>query len=511
MVAETWLVKLGSQLDELNRISGVISRLGKKCSEPALQGFEHVYADLVRKRLDFREFGFLVKDMDGVIKKMERYVSATANLYVELEALNELEQTAKKFHQGDGFPKESFRHFEQKVQWQREDVKHLRDVSLWSQTFDKIIVVLARLVCTIYARVRLIFGNTVLSSPPPVDGRDRNGVFSNTQIEFRERMSSYLSGNIDKVPMEKKGINAKSGPLLQNTELGSFRRTNCVFPCVSGPSKLLKECLSLATSGSFRYEDAELERMSTSSSSSTQSRQMKNGPVSRNSTSTNPQSGPMKGSPKADRIRAATPPFGGDPDHSPLLLGVGKNSKSQWRPNPKNGLMSAPLSTVGGSALALHYANVIIVVEKFLRYPHLVGDEAKDDLYQMLPTSLRTSLRRSLKSYTKNLASAIYDASLAHDWKEAMDRTLTWLAPLAHNMIRWQAERNFEQQHFVPRTNVLLLQTLYFADRAKTESAICDLLVGLNYICRYEQQQNALLDCTNSQEFDDYISWQLQY
>ncbi|XP_031503353.1 uncharacterized protein LOC116266328 [Nymphaea colorata] len=498
------------KLDELNRISGVISRLGKKCSEPALQGFEHVYADLLRKRLDFREFGFLVKDMDGVTKKMERYVSATANLYVELEALNELEQTAKKFHQGDAFPKESFRHFEQKIQWQREDVKHLRDVSLWNQTFDKIVVVLARLVCTIYARICLIFGDTGFSFPPPVDGCDLNGGFS-TQVELRERMSSYLSGSLEKVPMEKKGTNAKSGPLLQNTELGSFRSTNCVLPCVSGPGKLLKECLSLATSGSFRYDDAELETMSTSSSSSTHSRQMKNGLVGRNSTSSNSQSGAMKESPKADRIRADTPPFGGDHEHSSPIWGVGKNSKSQWGPNLKSGLMSAPPSTVGGSALALHYANVIIIVEKFLRYPHLVGDEARDDLYQMLPTSLRTSLRMSLKSYTKNLASGIYDASLAHDWKEAMDRILTWLAPLAHNMIRWQTERNFEQQHFVPRTNVLLLQTLYFADRAKTESAMCELLVGLNYICRYEQQQNALLDCTSSQEFDDYISWQLQY
>lgn len=35
----------------------------------------------------------------------------------------------------------------------------------------------------------------------------------------------------------------------------------------------------------------------------------------------------------------------------------------------------APPTTVGGSALALHYANVIIVVEKLLQYPHLVGDE----------------------------------------------------------------------------------------------------------------------------------------
>lgn len=166
-------------------------------------------------------------------------------------------------------------------------------------------------------------------------------------------------------------------------------------------------------------------------------------------------------------------------------------------------------STVGGSALSLHYANVVIVVEKLLKYPHLIGEEARDDLYQMLPTSLKTSLKANLRSYLKNVS--IYDAPLAHDWKEAIDGTLSWLAPLAHNMIRWQSERNFEQHNqIVKKTNVLLLQTLYFADREKTEAAICKLLVGLNYICHYEQQQNALLDCASSFDYEDCFEWQSQ-
>lgn len=176
---------------------------------------------------------------------------------------------------------------------------------------------------------------------------------------------------------------------------------------------------------------------------------------------------------------------------------------------PKNAQMvQAPPSSVGGSALALRYANVIIVIEKLLRYPHLIGDEARDDLYHMLPTSLRKTLKYSLKAYSKDVS--IYDAPLAHGWKERLDGILVWLAPLAHNMIRWQSERNFEQQQIVTRTNVLLLQTLYFADREKTEEAICQLLVGLNYICRYEQQQNALLDCSGSFDYEDCAEWQLQ-
>ncbi|KAF9619263.1 hypothetical protein IFM89_006450 [Coptis chinensis] len=72
-------------------------------------------------------------------------------------------------------------------------------------------------------------------------------------------------------------------------------------------------------------------------------------------------------------------------------------------------------------ALALHYANIIIVIEKAVRYPHLVGDEARDDLYQMLPTSLRMSPRTNLKSYAKNLS--IYDAPLLMNGRKHFKRS----------------------------------------------------------------------------------------
>ena len=86
---------LAEKLDDLNRVAAVVSRLGKKCSEPALQGFEHVYGDVVSGVIDVKELGFLVRDMEGMVRKMERFVNATANLYGEMEVLNELEQATK--------------------------------------------------------------------------------------------------------------------------------------------------------------------------------------------------------------------------------------------------------------------------------------------------------------------------------------------------------------------------------------------------------------------------------
>lgn len=466
---------LAEKVDDLNRVASVVSRLGKKCSEPALQGFEHVYGDIVGGVIEVKELGFLVKDMEGMVRKMERYVSATSNLYSEMEVLNELEQATKKFQHNQH--EESRRAFEQKLIWQKQDVRHLKDVSLWNQTYDKVVELLARTVCTVYARICVVFGEFGLikddSSCPNKD----------ESLQLKRVLSKARSAHSAKV---ERSVVLKRGSSVRphrdgdsrKGEFGVFRPEDLVFPCGTSPGRLFMECLSLSSSVS-ELEDYEERGSQVSACCSIAN----------------------SGSRREQRNHSSC--------FTRSQIGANSGAVNGARFGPKSRLVCyAPPSTIGGSALALHYANVIIVIEKLLRYPHLVGEEARDDLYQMLPTSLRLSLKTNLKSYVKNFA--IYDAPLAHDWKETLDGILKWLAPLAHNMIRWQSERNFEQQQIIARTNVLLLQTLYFADRQKTEAAICQLLVGLNYICRYEHQQNALLDCASSFDFEDCMEWQLQ-
>ncbi|GFZ10768.1 type-1 restriction enzyme mjaxp r protein [Actinidia rufa] len=111
--------------------------------------------------------------------------------------------------------------------------------------------------------------------------------------------------------------------------------------------------------------------------------------------------------------------------------------------------------------------------------------DARDDLYNRLPVSVRTSLREKLKLFSKTSASSIYDPALAADWSLALAKILEWLALLAHNMIRWHSERNYEEQRMVPMTNMLLIQTLHFANQVKTEAAIIELLMVLNYISKF--------------------------
>ncbi|XP_061974686.1 protein PSK SIMULATOR 1-like [Populus nigra] len=512
---ESYLLQLAlaEKLDDLNRVANVVSRLGKKCVEPALQGFEHVYGDIVGGVIDVKELGFLVKDMEGMVKKMERYVNATSNLYCELEVLNELEQATKKFQQNQH--EESRRAFEQKLIWQKQDVRHLKEISLWNQTCDKVVELLARTVCTIYARISVVFGESVLqmkgpgavegvcSSPPMKDEcREVPGYIGDCHGSQRvsgplrravSKRSSNLcqSGPIERAVVEKRETHIKPRIASGKGEVNLlFRTEDIVFPCGTSPGRLFLDCLSLSSSATkFDDDDSCVAVDEDLRSQTSRCYSVGNGSLKIED--------PI---PSGFSNRVS---FSGDQRQAR------RGGMNNARFGPKSRLMVyAPPSTIGGSALALHYANVIIVIEKLLRYPHLVGEEARDDLYQMLPTSLRMSLRTNLQSYVKHLA--IYDAPLAHDWKETLDGILRWLAPLAHNMIRWQSERNFEQHQIVKRTNVLLLQTLYFADRGKTEAAICELLVGMNYICRYEHQQNALLDCASSFDFEDCMQWQLQ-
>ncbi|XAR49006.1 hypothetical protein NMG60_11032020 [Bertholletia excelsa] len=563
---------LVEKLDDLNRIAGVVSRLGKKCAAPALQGFEHVYADLASGAIDVKSLGFLlVKDMESMVKKMERYVNSTAALYSEMEVLSELEHATKKFQQSHH--EESRKAFEQKLLWQKQDVGHLKDVSLWNQKYDKVVELLARMVCSIYSRICLVFDDAILRTEfvgSSISGSflsrgntgqlrpalsKRSGYNHSRQVEkamaekmrtdfvgnsasgaeFRYECSSVAlrnesrgdSGRLKPV-LSKMNVYNHSGPIemkkgaefasnsVSNVEFSNggcsvslgnesrgnserlrpslsktnsynqsgpirpqqpFCREDFNFACGNGPGRLFMECLSFSRSAVAEVDEDDGDRSSQTSAACTVTSGVNKRHLNHSGCLTRTQSGIS----------------------SSVSSRFGPKSRLQFY---------VPPSTVGGSALALHYANIIIVIEKFLRYPHLVGEDARDDLYQMLPTSLRKSLKASLRSYVKDLA--IYDAPLAHDWKEKLEKILKWLGPLAHNMIRWQSERNFEQHQIVTRTNVLLLQTIYFADREKTEEAIRELLVGLNYICRYEQQQNALLECAGSFDFDDFMAWQMQ-
>ncbi|BAT15886.1 Os12g0146500, partial [Oryza sativa Japonica Group] len=212
-----------------------------------------------------------------------------------------------------------------------------------------------------------------------------------------------------------------------------------------------------------------------------------------------------------DDYSSINSPFQGDHTNSNLSI-VFESSSHNW-------VMNAPaVTTLGAAALALHYANLIIFIEKLAVAPRHICPDERDALYNMLTDRIRASLRARLRPIAKNMAasssssSSACDPAMAAEWSGTVQRILGWLAPLAHNMLRWQSERNFEQRNVASSgTGVLLLQTLHFADQKKSEAAIVELLVGLNYLWKAGRELDAKAKKLVSgggkrDEFTDYYS-----
>lgn len=394
---------LSEFMDSLGSLTQSVARLGSKCADPVLQQFDRIftYLLLLKRNDDKHLYGFQYaeKKMERKVKKMERIVLATSNLYQELEALGELEQTLRRMKiqaKSDPSRRSPLADFKPKVVWHKKEVNHLRDKSLWNRTYDDTVRLLARSLFTILGRINHVFA--FLDDDRGGDDDDEN-----------------LSPSIF---------------LLSPT----WKRRNW---------KKTKW------------------------------------PVSNT-----PLSGCMPGGADSPVLRSFVPKMSNADSinnwNKPYLSFL----ESQHKP-----LKSAP-STLGAAAIALHYGNVIILIKKLASSPDWIVSDARDELYSMLPRSIRASLRARLKPYTKNSTLCFDDPIVAADWSKTLTRILEWLAPLAHNMIRWQSERSFEQKYLVCSSNILLLQTLYFADQAKAEAAITELLVGLNYLWRFQRETN---------------------
>ncbi|CAL9110699.1 unnamed protein product [Musa textilis] len=484
---------LAETTDALGSLARAVAGLGRRCCDPALQRFDAAFADLVKTGADPHGFEYAGRKMERKVKKMERFVAAGADLYHELEVLAELEQGLLRLlanPDAAGRHQASVADFKHKVMWQRQQVKYLREASLWVRTYDYAVRLLSRSLFSIVGRIRQVFGIPTKTEATGWSGGRRKPVArlsrSHSIAGLMPSPVHSSDGNMVRLfasgPYAAPQHETRSGPIATNS--GAFA-VQCPPPRIGLPPPARK-------------------RQNSRTKWPVGGRTFGGCMVGGNEPAVLQSCIPMDTALRKPNVTPSTPP-GADaasPETSVNMFDMIE---------PRFQLLNAPATTLGAAALALHYANVITVIEKLAASPQLIGPDARDDLYSMLTTSIKAALRARLKSYAKNLASSIYDPVLAAEWSAAVTRILDWLAPLAHNMIRWQSERNFEQQSLVSSSNVLLLQTLYFADQRKAEDAITELLVGLNYLWRYGRELNAkaMLECVSSRNFDDRLQIQV--
>nr|XP_027078177.1 uncharacterized protein LOC113701629 isoform X1 [Coffea arabica] len=141
---------------------------------------------------------------------------------------------------------------------------------------------------------------------------------------------------------------------------------------------------------------------------------------------------------------------------------------------------------LGPSGLALHYANIILMIDSIVARSSPMPPNAREILYQSLPPSIKTPLRSKLHSFHVKKQLAVSEI------KAEMEKTLQWLVPVATNTAKahhgfgWVGEwantgSELNRQSVAPN-DIVQIETLHHADRQKTEAYIFELLLWLNYL-----------------------------
>ncbi|KAK9723889.1 hypothetical protein RND81_05G032300 [Saponaria officinalis] len=459
-----------------------VTRLGKKCSNPIYRRLDQIFNNPLENSVEWFGWEYKSKKMEKKVKKMEKFVAATSQLHQEMDVLVELEQTFRRMQYNPDTNRVKLLEFQQKVIWQRQEVKNLRGLSPWSRTYDYIAQLLSRCLITIIERLKHLLGinQVIFFDKANVPGH-------HVYADSLPRSRSFAQSSVQ--PSENQSSIFYSGPLVRSSSLlGLPTRSK------RASKKNPRQNHQHITNQHRKFLFLKTKRLA--------------------------QAGPLKGcmvggsdSPVIDSCMPTSSAtiFSSDTDRNENC--VGPSTCDNTSPTSGPILLSQCLSSVtppcslGSSALTLHYANIIILVEKLATCPHLIAPDARDDLYNMLTTSIRSMLRARLQLYSKSLASSAYDAVLAMEWNSAIARMLEWLSPLAHNTVRWYSERNYEKHQIVLRGSLLLVQTLYFANQSKTEAAIVELLLGLNYLYRFGNEENdkALPWSNDTRTYDEIL------
>lgn len=150
---------------------------------------------------------------------------------------------------------------------------------------------------------------------------------------------------------------------------------------------------------------------------------------------------------------------------------------------------------LGVAGLALHYANIIHQIDNIAARPASLPPNIRDTLYHGLPPTVKKALRSRLQSIdTKE-----EQRSISHV-KDEMEKTLQWLVPVATNTTKahqgfgwvgeWANTGNEFGRSAAINTTLTLLQTLYHADKMKTDAYLLELVAWLHHLINLVKQRD---------------------
>ncbi|KAK7292926.1 hypothetical protein RJT34_15784 [Clitoria ternatea] len=404
---ECFLLNLASaeRLEDLNLAVTSVSRLAGHCSDKALIRFDTVFADIKHGVADLKKLEFGTREVERKIESMERFVSTTRSLHKAMESLTEMETAEKKLQRWRNMRanhgnKVKVECFSERILLTRRQVNYYKQVSLWNQTFDKVVGLMARIIYVVYPRICSLFGSLV----------------SGVANDKHNNVKSVLRPNFENCCCR-----------LEHREL--YMTNLCLLDQNDGLKKRPKDSPHMMKR--FNSHHIQTHRVELGN---------EGGAVANN-----------------NRVYRLAPP-----------------------------------STVGGAGLSTRYANMILLMER-CAHAMAIGDDVRVVLYEMLPERLREKLSVKLKhewleweKLEKGKDEGL--SGVVMRWRETVEKKMEWLSPVAHNMVRWQAERNLEKQKFDTRPTVLLLQTLHYSDLQKVEEATVEVLIGLSCLYWYRKK-----------------------
>ncbi|KAF5785983.1 hypothetical protein HanRHA438_Chr10g0447411 [Helianthus annuus] len=367
---EGYLLKLAcvEKIEDLDNAAKVVDRLGRKCPDFTLKGFNIIYAEVKSGSMDLRKFEYGSSKTKNKIRKLKKFLLSTLSLYGSMQSPSPSDVSEKKPNSPVPFKNMiNFPAIEWMIAPNRKQVcDHVRKPKLWTQPFDKVVRSMSRIVCVIYARICMVFGPYVPDLPAAYPSKQK--LVTNIPSEYW----TVEPANDDKCSRAKL-IRSKS------------RKNLIRFPS-----------------------------------------------------------------------RKTVPAWGATVFH-----------------------VAGP-DTVGGSRLQILYANLIMMAEENMSRKKL-KDDVRDEMFKMLPRHIRAVVKMKIKSQLGKYCDK-------KAMKEALRRIFLWLSPMATNTLLWQRERRVEMTNFQMRPPMLLLQTLHFADKDKTEAAIIEILVGLSFLYMHDKR-----------------------
>lgn len=372
---EGYLLKLAytEKMDDLDKAAIVVDRLGRKCDDLMLNRFDMIYADVKTGSTDLRKFEYGSSNTKKKIRKLNRFLTSTLGLYDSMQSSSGSEVIPEK-KMNSPVPFKNMINFpaiEWKIAPHKKPTCEVKKPNLWTQPFEKVVRLMSRTVCVIYARICMVFGPYVPDLPSAYRSKQKHITTTIT--------SEYWI-------IQPRTDNKCSGPrLVRSKSKKNFVRFYS--------RKTIPTC-------------------------------------------------------EANVFHIAGP------------------------------------DTVGGSRLQILYANLIMMAEENMTRKKL-RDDVRDEMYRMLPQNLKAIVKMKIKKLKGSKGNNGEKGKM----KEALRRIFMWLSPMATNTLLWQRERRVEMTNFTTRPPVLLLQTLHFADKEKTEAAIIELLVGLSFIYMPENRR----------------------